>query len=518
MRKILSYSFFVFAIVLAVVIGYLQYKEAGEITSDIVKPALIVMASVSGFATAVSREMKLRETYKTAFKNDIKNAFTEKGEKRHRNKLVKAVLLYKQEKYSEALKVLNALKPYCKTNDDYSAVYMLTAGTYIKLNDTENTEKAYKELISHNESDSAAHSNLGMFYSKNERYDEAAAELKKAVQYDRGNPYAYNNTAHLLLRMGNYEDSIMYAEIALKLKADLYQASCALAIAHLALGNEELSQKYADMSVKDGEDYESLKGVLDNIRKGGNPFGEGFTPLYERVIEKFTERTAIPYSRVTYTDNILRSRIGGSLLGTAPLDSEGKPMAMLCAIYCSDVKGVPDFPEKGLLRFFISDNDMMGADFDNPAAQKDFKVIYTESENLPETPSLSSECFPTLNGPVGLAFSPDSGPMTSDDERFDEEISKVISEEIKDGTSYNNGLWEHFYAEGSRIGGYPHFCQYDPREDGARYGKYDTLLLQIDSDDDHIMIGDLGVMNFFIERDKLRRRDFSDVLYWWDCY
>lgn len=518
MRKILSYSFFVFAIVLAVVIGYLQYKEAGEITSDIVKPTLIVMASVSGFATAVSKEIKLRKTYKTAFKNDIREAFTGKGEKRRRNKLIKAILLHKQEKYSEALKILNSLIPHCKTDDDYHAVYMLLAETYIKLDDTANTEKAYKELISHNDRDSVAHSNLGMFYSKNERYDEAAAELKTAALYDRNNPYAYNNTAHLLLRMGKYEDSIMYAEIALKLKPNLYQASCALAISHLAMGNEELSQKYADMSVKDGEDYESLKEVLECIRKGNNPFGETFTPLYKKAIEKFTEKTTVPYSSVAYTSDISRSRIGGAVIGTAPLDSEGKPMAMLCAVYCSDVKGVPDFPEKGLLRFFVSDNDMMGADFDNPTSQKDFKVIYTERENLPEIPAKVPECLPMLNGPVGLSFSPAKGPMTSDDDRFDEEFRKVLADIITDGTTYNNGLWERFYSEGSRIGGYPHFCQYDPRADRTRYGKYDTLLLQIDSDDSHIMIGDLGVMNFFIEREKLRKRDFSDVLYWWDCY
>lgn len=193
-------------------------------------------------------------------------------------------------------------------------------------------------------------------------------------------------------------------------------------------------------------------------------------------------------------------------------------MAMLCAVYCSDVKGVPDFPEKGLLRFFVSDNDMMGADFDNPTSQKDFKVIYTERENLPEIPAKVPECLPMLNGPVGLSFSPAKGPMTSDDDRFDEEFRKVLADIITDGTTYNNGLWERFYSEGSRIGGYPHFCQYDPRADRTRYGKYDTLLLQIDSDDSHIMIGDLGVMNFFIEREKLRKRDFSDVLYWWDCY
>ncbi|ETJ18863.1 hypothetical protein Q604_UNBC18576G0001, partial [human gut metagenome] len=30
--------------------------------------------------------------------------------------------------------------------------------------------------------------------------------------------------------------------------------------------------------------------------------------------------------------------------------------------------------------------------------------------------------------------------------------------------------------------------------------------------------GDGGVCNFFINKDKLKNLDFSDVLYNWDCY
>ncbi len=31
-------------------------------------------------------------------------------------------------------------------------------------------------------------------------------------------------------------------------------------------------------------------------------------------------------------------------------------------------------------------------------------------------------------------------------------------------------------------------------------------------------IGDGGVINFLIPHEKLKKRDFSDVLFWWDCY
>ena len=54
------------------------------------------------------------------------------------------------------------------------------------------------------------------------------------------------------------------------------------------------------------------------------------------------------------------------------------------------------------------------------------------------------------------------------------------------------------------------------------YFSYNTLLLQIDSMDDEkgnvqTIWGDAGVCNFFINKDKLKNLDFSDILYNWDC-
>ena len=79
---------------------------------------------------------------------------------------------------------------------------------------------------------------------------------------------------------------------------------------------------------------------------------------------------------------------------------------------------------------------------------------------------------------------------------------------------------------GHRIGGYPCFEQCDPRDAEPALRVYDTLLLQIVShtftddngkDTDLIMFGDEGSCQFFIPREKLRQRDFSDVMFWWDC-
>ncbi len=71
------------------------------------------------------------------------------------------------------------------------------------------------------------------------------------------------------------------------------------------------------------------------------------------------------------------------------------------------------------------------------------------------------------------------------------------------------------------VSGQPYFTQYDPRENEPRLKKYDTVLLQIVSqqgdEKDLIMIGDCGVLNFFIPKENLKRKDFSDILYTWDC-
>ena len=64
--------------------------------------------------------------------------------------------------------------------------------------------------------------------------------------------------------------------------------------------------------------------------------------------------------------------------------------------------------------------------------------------------------------------------------------------------------------------GYSYFTQEDPRYD-KRYNDYDTLLFQLDSEGEYILWGDCGIGNFFINKKTLIEKDFSKVLYNWDC-
>ena len=66
-------------------------------------------------------------------------------------------------------------------------------------------------------------------------------------------------------------------------------------------------------------------------------------------------------------------------------------------------------------------------------------------------------------------------------------------------------------GDGHKLGGYPYFTQTDPRSPDTRL----RLLLQLDSDE-HMMWGDAGVGNFFIDPEALARADFSRVMLTWD--
>ena len=112
------------------------------------------------------------------------------------------------------------------------------------------------------------------------------------------------------------------------------------------------------------------------------------------------------------------------------------------------------------------------------------------------------------------------------DVHFDDEIQKIwevaFSEEFPGLWGLPEEVLKVFYkylsnGAGHKIGGYPDFAQYDPREDD---NFHDTLLLQIESEWNEqysVMFGDAGVANFFINREDLAHCKFDDVLYNWDC-
>jgi uncharacterized protein YwqG len=223
------------------------------------------------------------------------------------------------------------------------------------------------------------------------------------------------------------------------------------------------------------------------------------------------------------------SKFGGGFLLPEhipyPTDSRGERMFPLAQLNFAEIPRLEGFPEKGWLQFYTSTNDIFGLDFEAPASQKDFRVLYFEEvdENrLHINTKPTEEMYE--HSPIimqhALTFSLQDDYMGMADIRFEKQFGKDVDSFIEEfgeqsGDVYNE-LAETFSGQGHKIGGYAFFTQSDPRYIHQQF-KDHILLLQIDSIGDHIMWGDSGVANFFIHPDKLRAKDFSDVMYNWDC-
>lgn len=219
--------------------------------------------------------------------------------------------------------------------------------------------------------------------------------------------------------------------------------------------------------------------------------------------------------------------------------ADGEKLILLAQINFAEVPHLEDFPEKGILQFFIKNNDDYGCGFDS---DQQWEIVFHENIEEPMTEDElralgvkaaseidKDECYLPLNSEFALSFEETVHSIGSAcDEYFDKAVEKAAKElnlPLPEGNfsaynALNSEVYESFFDEyqvGHRISGYPFFTQSDPRSADSGY---DVLLLQIDTDEDgghEIMWGDSGIANFFIKREDLKKRDFSKVFYTWDC-
>lgn len=234
-----------------------------------------------------------------------------------------------------------------------------------------------------------------------------------------------------------------------------------------------------------------------------------------------------------------------------PLDGEGGPLSLLAQVDCAGLSGLPDFPQTGLLQFWIAWEDVCGVDFEDLTNTAGFRVLYHETMD----PSVTAEEVQAKRPPRPEDdYDDDWGPvfvpcricpqpaveqgMNTLDPRFPalflEKWNKarpdlhldhwwglhsLVADRLRDYDATGQPGWT---APFHQLGGYPYFTQYDPRP--GRYEDLDVVLFQLDSEmrdtgkgGDLVLWGDCGVCNFFINREALKRRDFSRVAYTWDC-
>lgn len=280
----------------------------------------------------------------------------------------------------------------------------------------------------------------------------------------------------------------------------------------------------------------------------------------EKILKKIDERfppkpmVKLVPSRSERKLSVFDSKLGGTPYMPADFEYptgrsgifEGRPLRLLAQLNFEKLPHIENFPEKGILQFFCSDDEedcSYGINFDNRTEQNGFRVIYHENIITDESRLMPKEKLPTFtDGGYGFPFkgefmlkanSAETCPVSAGDHHFEKMLLEVLNKisgkeykEIYELGGKEEELCEKIYeirtCEHTCIGGYPFFTQDDPRGYTKELADYDVLLFQCDSScednsEDEIMWGNMGVANFFITEKDLKKREFSRVAYNWDC-
>ena len=227
--------------------------------------------------------------------------------------------------------------------------------------------------------------------------------------------------------------------------------------------------------------------------------------------------------------------------GALPTSVDGKPLFMLAQINCEQLPENTLYPKKGLLQFWIAATEapLYGLDYEAPCSN-DFKqeIYYPDfGEALPIDDFINDYTFDNENLPFNserqfaLHFKKDTESISLEEraatqlffEKWNEAFSTHITtideffDEVPDDICEE--INAHLLKEptGHKIGGYPYFIEYDPREEND---PHTFLLLQIDIDNiegEEICWGNLGgIANFFISSEDLDNCKFYNIFFHWE--
>ena len=222
---------------------------------------------------------------------------------------------------------------------------------------------------------------------------------------------------------------------------------------------------------------------------------------------------------------ILENKIGGHpylpVGEEYPCDSNGNPMALLLQINLKDID-LENYPKQGILEIFTD------VDVDYPCQ---YSIRYYEEGREYQTtfPDLDLEYY-FVSEPYKISLKKTVDYMSINDYRFEKTIipiiNKIYETDLKntceadkyfgnfDWTDYMEGAYDY---NGITIGGYPEFCQGDPRE--YKYEDKDECLFKLDSEGTHfkVNIGDCGVLFTLVSMEDIKNKHFENAIVDWDC-
>lgn len=208
--------------------------------------------------------------------------------------------------------------------------------------------------------------------------------------------------------------------------------------------------------------------------------------------------------------------------------SKGRKMFCLAQLNLDKLPKMENYPNTGLLQFFIVDEE----EYDSNAC----KVVYWKSYKDEAAVTVPNDVFQNYEKMDWAAINDVHFPTASQEVTYpcfinetinlDDEIVKAIAPKL--GKSWKvikdvddeiirkyiiHIAWSFNASWGTRIDGWASYTQYEPS-----YVDKDTVnMLQLDSEDG-MMWGDCGIAHFFIQKSDLKSLKFdNNVMFTWDC-
>lgn len=275
--------------------------------------------------------------------------------------------------------------------------------------------------------------------------------------------------------------------------------------------------------------------VQERIRRGKALLADAARPAFE--LQPLIE-TPVPSEAV--------SSIGGrpSLPpGDGwPVDPKGRPMLFLAQVRFEEQPVLPNFPDKGLMSFFVGSGSLYGQSW-RAKSPSVFSVRYFEDAlgleraEPPKKPAgsdmfgkrLRAEGAPLQARAIDLCpnyptlefgrILDELGPRLQGDDEPDgftaEELEALVDAALIDEAEENGSSPIYF-------GGHPRFCQTEVRSPDDSPAMTEVLLQMgyFAEAGQHWQIqwGDSGEATFLATKDDLADRRFDRVLYHWECH
>ena len=260
-----------YVLVILGVVGLLAHEYYTDGTLDhssLTRCIIIVIGAVLGIIKVLTNRgrrgiaVNKEEVYNKAYGKIIGNAFTDMPKER---KLFYAALDdFNNDKYSASVRKLLRLEKECCASSEQFPICHFLGWNMELLRDPYRALPYYERALRISINELTAQ-NIASCYQAMGNAEKELEYLEMSIRANPDYAIAHNNLGHYWIRMKKYEDAIPHLEKAHSLDANLANALSGLAICHAMMCNFEESEKAYHMAVALGYDGAKLNRFINSL-------------------------------------------------------------------------------------------------------------------------------------------------------------------------------------------------------------------------------------------------------------